>query len=249
MVPAVDIRSVEVPEQYREAKRTLSDCICPFSAAPWGSPVDEHGFEVLAWYELTNDLYERGVLLSQSATANLQRHYLFARDVGAPRCAAIVDLAFNEEWTPTKAKIEIDKSTLAENQRDTEAWVSDASLIVLFANALANCRNVAFEEDHSGRRREQTERLRIEGRGIVWNRLVIGNPNQRSEHAANKLSASRPVTRLHLCRGHFKTFTESAPLLGKHVGRWWWMPLVRGDKAVGAVVKDYVIAPRPEAVS
>ena len=26
------------------------------------------------------------------------------------------------------------------------------------------------------------------------------------------------------CRGHFKTYTEDAPLFGKHVGTWWWSP-------------------------
>ncbi|THJ24509.1 MAG: hypothetical protein CAF45_004880 [Nitrospira sp. CG24E] len=44
---------------------------------------------------------------------------------------------------------------------------------------------------------------------------------------------------LHICRGHFKTFTEDAPLLGRHTGTYWWAPQVRGAKEVGLVVKDY----------
>ena len=44
---------------------------------------------------------------------------------------------------------------------------------------------------------------------------------------------------LHICRGHFKTFTEDAPLLGCHSGTFWWSPQVRGAKDVGVVVKDY----------
>lgn len=33
-------------------------------------------------------------------------------------------------------------------------------------------------------------------------------------------------------RGHFKTFTEEAPLFGRHVGTWWWHPIMnaRGTK-------------------
>ena len=46
---------------------------------------------------------------------------------------------------------------------------------------------------------------------------------------------------LHLCRGHFKTYTEDAPLLGKHTGTFWWQPSVRGKKENGTITKDYAI--------
>jgi hypothetical protein len=50
---------------------------------------------------------------------------------------------------------------------------------------------------------------------------------------------------LHICRGHFKTFTPDAPLLGRHIGTYWWEPQVRGLKESGTVLKDYrVRAPR-----
>lgn len=29
------------------------------------------------------------------------------------------------------------------------------------------------------------------------------------------------------------------PLFGKHVGRFWWQPMVRGDKKRGVLNKDY----------
>jgi hypothetical protein len=44
---------------------------------------------------------------------------------------------------------------------------------------------------------------------------------------------------LHICRGHFKTFTEDAPLFGRHVGTYWWPAYVRGSAEVGTVEKDY----------
>jgi hypothetical protein len=44
---------------------------------------------------------------------------------------------------------------------------------------------------------------------------------------------------LHICRGHFKTFSPDAPLLGRHVGTYWWEPQVRGSKERGTVLKDY----------
>ena len=46
---------------------------------------------------------------------------------------------------------------------------------------------------------------------------------------------------LHICRGHFKTFSEDAPLFGRHVGTYWWPAQVRGSAAEGRVEKDYAI--------
>jgi hypothetical protein len=44
---------------------------------------------------------------------------------------------------------------------------------------------------------------------------------------------------LHICRGHFKTFTSDAPLLGRHTGTYWWAPHIRGAKSAGVILKDY----------
>lgn len=46
---------------------------------------------------------------------------------------------------------------------------------------------------------------------------------------------------LHICRGHFKTFTTDAPLFGKHTGTYWWESQVRGKTERGVVEKDYRI--------
>lgn len=44
---------------------------------------------------------------------------------------------------------------------------------------------------------------------------------------------------LHICRGHFKTFSPDAPLLGRAVGTFWWGPQIRGSREEGIVLKDY----------
>ena len=67
-----------------------------------------------------------------------------------------------------------------------------------------------------------------------------------SAKAARSLPAGQAVnsSRLHLCRGHFKVFTEEAPLFGRITGRYWWQPQVRGSKSKGIVVKDYKLEPK-----
>jgi hypothetical protein len=49
--------------------------------------------------------------------------------------------------------------------------------------------------------------------------------------------------RLHLARGRFKTFTEDAPLLGNHVGTYWWGWQVRGQESQGHIEKTYALKP------
>lgn len=48
---------------------------------------------------------------------------------------------------------------------------------------------------------------------------------------------------LHLVRGHFKHYTESAPLFGSHTGAYWWGLHARGDSRRGEIRKDYNVLP------
>lgn len=54
--------------------------------------------------------------------------------------------------------------------------------------------------------------------------------------------AKRP---LHWARGHFKHYTEDAPLLGRAVGSFYWGAQVRGHADKGVVTKDYQVEMRP----
>lgn len=47
--------------------------------------------------------------------------------------------------------------------------------------------------------------------------------------------------RVHLCRGHIKTYTDEKPLFGKIVGNIWCPPHARGNKNKGVIVKDYEV--------
>lgn len=49
---------------------------------------------------------------------------------------------------------------------------------------------------------------------------------------------------LHICRGHFKDFSQGPGLGRGHAhGLYWWDSQVRGSKDVGAVIKDYKVSP------
>jgi hypothetical protein len=53
--------------------------------------------------------------------------------------------------------------------------------------------------------------------------------------------------RVHLCRGHFKEYTNEHPLFGSLTGRYWWQPHVRGQNHNGVVMKDYEVKQRAVA--
>lgn len=46
---------------------------------------------------------------------------------------------------------------------------------------------------------------------------------------------------LHICRGHFSTYSDEKPLFGKYAGTFWVPDHVRGKKEHGEVVKDYEV--------
>jgi hypothetical protein len=53
---------------------------------------------------------------------------------------------------------------------------------------------------------------------------------------------------LHICRGHFATYTEEKPLFGRSTGTFWKPAHVRGTEKAGVVVKDYAVnVPAPRA--
>jgi hypothetical protein len=46
---------------------------------------------------------------------------------------------------------------------------------------------------------------------------------------------------LHICRGHFATYSADKPLFGHYVGAVWKPQHVKGSKAAGEIVKDYAV--------
>lgn len=90
--------------------------------------------------------------------------------------------------------------------------------------------------------------LREHGRELTrYHTLRIDPIKQILEHSG-RASQEGLQRALHLCRGHFKTYTPQAPLMGKHTGTYFWGPQLRGSGKAGEVRKDYSIG-EPEAAA
>lgn len=132
-----------------------------------------------------------------------------------------------------------------------QAYISrEFALPVLFSISLTHCRNVSVVEN-DGLYISRQERRRAERRGdppaLKFYTLEIGAITRalREEGGAEKTGLKRA---LHICRGHFATYTEEKPLFGKYAGRFWVPAHVRGTTEAGQVIKDYSVkAPKEQA--
>jgi hypothetical protein len=55
--------------------------------------------------------------------------------------------------------------------------------------------------------------------------------------------------RLHQVRGHYKTYTQEAPLFGKITGRFFWSEQFRGQQSEGVIKHRYEINQLPSRQS
>jgi hypothetical protein len=111
----------------------------------------------------------------------------------------------------------------------------------LLAVAFANCKGIVTERiEAKGRVGKKTKHKTARASYLVLRidpmRKVFENEGQASTRGLRHA--------LHICRGHFKTFTADAPLFGRHEGTYFWPAHVRGHSEEGIRVKDYsVVAP------
>lgn len=102
---------------------------------------------------------------------------------------------------------------------------------VFFSLALMNCRNVTLRERGSRGAKESVPE------GDAFHEVVIDGNYEGSAGSVEEFGEG--AGRRHLARGHFKTFTDDAPLLGKHVGTYWWGWQLRGQEGSGNIEKTY----------
>lgn len=104
---------------------------------------------------------------------------------------------------------------------------------------LLNAKNILFEQidapDKLNKKRHKNGNLPICSYKILKVDLKIFQKNKNNKHE------TVGSNRVHLCRGHFKLFTEEKPMFGRHVGLYWWEPHVRGRNRKGMITKDYEI--------
>jgi hypothetical protein len=144
------------------------------------------------------------------------------------------------DWVPTSvANVLEDK--LGESPYMIDGFLYSANFPALRAMNLLNCKNVETERVIVPAP-VRKKRLKKGYPEIEWKRLVVHVGKERIpiRYEANPQKGP-PQTRLHVCRGHFRTYTTEAPLFGKYTGRYWIPQHTRGTKSLGEIHKVYDI--------
>lgn len=123
--------------------------------------------------------------------------------------------------------------------KDVQTFARDSlwgpAKAAFFAVSMMNCRNVSLSTQQTRQRGGKKSRRAVKP-SVEYKTIHL--PTPRAESSA--LSRSNASTqKLHTARGHFKTYTEDSPLMGKHVGTYYWGWQVRGNRTNGEVISSY----------
>jgi len=118
-----------------------------------------------------------------------------------------------------------------------------ALLPIEFSLSLAHCNNVELHEDTVPDPVQKKRRKSGKNPGKTFKCLDI-DPMKKQSRRESEEGESDVERALHICRGHFKTYTEENPLFGQHTGTYWWPMHVRGNEDVGEVEKSYRVNQR-----
>lgn len=120
-------------------------------------------------------------------------------------------------------------------QKETALFVQ-SMIVGIFAISLMNCKNVTIEAVAPHKR----DIRMAEKKGKPIYRYHVLKVKNRPMLVGDSKGGKRELS-FHIVRGHFKRYTEAKPLLGKHVGQYFWAQSERGSKKIGEVDKDYAV--------
>lgn len=111
---------------------------------------------------------------------------------------------------------------------------------LLMAISLMHCKNVVIKDVEHPPKLQRARQKR--GKSPLVNYKVLDiKPFHEMVRRKTGRSDTGPGKAIHIMRGHFKTYTPEKPLMGRHVGTYFWESHVRGKKERGVVVKDYSV--------
>ncbi len=106
--------------------------------------------------------------------------------------------------------------------------------------AFTHCKNVTSEENIPPEKPSGKHR-RAHGAPLTRYYTLEIEPMKtilRREGRSQEVGLERA---LHICRGHFATYSDEKPLFGKYSGTFWKPQHIKGNNKSGEIVKDYAV--------
>lgn len=139
------------------------------------------------------------------------------------RAVGGISVLVNEAWAAWLDEAGQDPNTLAPTS-------------LIFALGLMNCRNIGVEPVVVEEKLKKAHRKRYGVPMSRYSKIVLPSSMRASSGGTGSEGKAH-----HLVRGHFKTFTADAPLMGQHVGTYWWGWHGRGDPDLGEITPTYEV--------
>lgn len=117
--------------------------------------------------------------------------------------------------------------------------LSENLSIAYLALGWMNCRNVELVDVQPSAWRLRKRRQKGNFLGMEYKKIILDGRSRRS--LTSNQEAEKRHQRLHVVRGHFKTYTAEKPLMGKLVGQYWWHQQTRGDADLGVIHHEYEV--------
>ena len=131
--------------------------------------------------------------------------------------------------------------------QELSLWIQESAMLSLrlamHLLVLLSCKNVITVDEVAGggspAKRAKTLKKRPE---LAYKAIHIKVPGKRYQYKGQHID----TIPYHECaamgmsgprRGHFKTYTEEAPLFGKHTGTWYWSPVFNTSRG-----QDYIVS-------
>ena len=129
---------------------------------------------------------------------------------------------------------------LIKNHKDIGSFMtSKFCIIVLFGIMFFNCKNVLVEENYVSKALRKSRNKKNKFPVVKYYTLNISQQKKIYKNLTESGETFKKA--LHICRGHFRTYEESAPLFGRLTGTFFVPMHTRGDAKYGEVVKDYKV--------
>jgi hypothetical protein len=136
--------------------------------------------------------------------------------------------------------LEAYKTAPNQDMLDSAVWMIKVPLLSL---CFCHCKNITLLENKPPNKLN-IKRIKKNKKPLLkyWT-LDIG-PIKEFLKNDGQIAKTGLKKALHICRGHFVTYTQEAPLFGRVVGTFWKPMHLRGNKKEGVVIKDYkIVAP------
>ena len=111
---------------------------------------------------------------------------------------------------------------------------------VLVAISLMHCKNI--ELVNKPITRAMKRRVKRTGVPMVVEKVLVIEPFKRKVINETTGEHSGLTLAMHICRGHFREYSEEKPLFGKYSGKYWIPQHARGNKESGEVDKEYEVS-------